>query len=97
MKPVPEDELIPSRRSLVTRLRNREDRDGWKEFFDTYWRLIYGVALKAGLSETEADVRHSGQIYPFDSLSSSAFTKLRFAASSVVRFQNFRIPCAATA
>lgn len=51
----PEDELIPTRRSLLTRLKDWEDRDGWKEFFDTYWRLIYGVALKAGLTETEAE------------------------------------------
>lgn len=55
MKPAPPDELIPTRRSLLTRLRDWEDRDGWKEFFDTYWRLIYGVALKAGLTETEAE------------------------------------------
>lgn len=55
MKPAPEDELIPTRRSLLTRLKDWEDRDGWKEFFDTYWRLIFGVALKAGLSETEAE------------------------------------------
>ncbi|MBX3744937.1 MAG: sigma-70 family RNA polymerase sigma factor [Verrucomicrobiae bacterium] len=55
MKPAPEDELIPTRRSLLTRLKDWEDRDGWKEFFDTYWRLIYGVALKAGLRETEAE------------------------------------------
>lgn len=54
-RPAPSDELLPTRRSLLTRLRDWEDRDGWKEFFDTYWRLIYGVALKAGLSETEAE------------------------------------------
>ncbi len=51
----PADELIPTRLSLLTRLKDWEDRDGWKEFFDTYWRLIYGVALKAGLTETEAE------------------------------------------
>ncbi|MBE7500479.1 MAG: sigma-70 family RNA polymerase sigma factor [Verrucomicrobiales bacterium] len=55
MKPAPEDELIPTRRSLLTRLKDWEDRDGWKEFFDAYWRLIYGVALKAGLTESEAE------------------------------------------
>jgi len=32
-----------------------EDHDGWQEFFDTYWRLIYDVALKAGLNEAEAE------------------------------------------
>ena len=54
MKPKPE-EFLPTRRSLITRLKRWDDGDGWQEFFDTYWRLIYGVALKAGLSETEAE------------------------------------------
>ena len=26
----------------------------WKDFFDTYWKLIYGVAIKAGLNDAEA-------------------------------------------
>lgn len=55
MNAPPDDELIPTRRSLLTRLKDWEDSDGWKEFFDTYWRLIYGVALKAGLTVTEAE------------------------------------------
>lgn len=49
------DEFIPTRASLLGRLKNWEDREGWKEFFDTYWRVIYSVALKAGLSESEAE------------------------------------------
>lgn len=51
----PTDELLPTRQSLLSRLRDWEDRAGWKEFFDTYWRLIYGVALKAGLTQSEAE------------------------------------------
>ena len=51
----PADELIPTRQSLLSRLKNWEDRDGWKKFFDTYWRLLYTVALKAGLTESEAE------------------------------------------
>jgi len=43
-----------TRSSLVKRLRNWEDQGSWQDFFDTYWKLIYAVALKAGLSETEA-------------------------------------------
>src|SRR6185295_5518875 len=35
-------------------LQDWEDADSWKDFFDTYWRLIYSVALKAGLTESEA-------------------------------------------
>ncbi|MBI3414692.1 MAG: sigma-70 family RNA polymerase sigma factor [Verrucomicrobia bacterium] len=45
---------LPTRRSLLTRLRQADDHAGWQEFFDTYWRLLYGVARKAGLSEAEA-------------------------------------------
>jgi RNA polymerase sigma-70 factor (ECF subfamily) len=26
----------------------------WKDFFETYWRLIYSIALKSGLTEAEA-------------------------------------------
>src|SRR2546425_9722167 len=48
------DGLIPTRRSLLTRLKNWDDQESWKDFFDTYWRLIYGVAIKAGLNDAEA-------------------------------------------
>jgi RNA polymerase sigma-70 factor (ECF subfamily) len=53
MSQVP-DEFIPTRQSLLDRLRDWQDNRSWKEFFDTYWRFIYGVARKAGLSEAEA-------------------------------------------
>ena len=46
--------LGETRKSLISRLRNWEDRDSWQEFFDRYWRLIYSVAIKAGLTPTEA-------------------------------------------
>ena len=36
------DDWLPTRRSLLTRLRLVEDRAGWQEFFDTYSGLIYG-------------------------------------------------------
>ena len=48
------DELIPTRESLLSRIKDWEDRDSWQDFFDTYWRLIYGTARKAGLSDAEA-------------------------------------------
>ena len=49
------EEFIPTRRSLLSRLKNWEDQESWRVFFDTYWKLIYGVALKAGLTEAEAE------------------------------------------
>lgn len=48
------DELIPTRATLLYRLKNLQDQASWQDFFDTYWKLIYGVALKSGLMETEA-------------------------------------------
>ena len=47
-------EYIPTRRSLLNRLRDWNNQESWKEFFDTYWRLIYRTAMRAGLSEQEA-------------------------------------------
>src|SRR5688500_3656034 len=48
-------EFLPTRQSLIERLKNQEDQETWREFFDLYWKLIYGVALKSGLSEHEAE------------------------------------------
>jgi len=47
-------DLLPTRRSLLSRLRDWDDEESWREFFQTYWRLIYEVALKAGLGDAEA-------------------------------------------
>jgi RNA polymerase sigma-70 factor (ECF subfamily) len=46
--------LLATRRSLVERLTNWQDQQHWQEFFETYWRLIYGVARKSGLTDAEA-------------------------------------------
>lgn len=48
------DELLPTRQSLLSRLKDWEDQDSWKTFFDTYWRLIYQTATRAGLTDPEA-------------------------------------------
>ena len=48
------DGLIPTRQSLLSRLKDWNDQESWKVFFDTYWKLIYKAALKAGLTEAEA-------------------------------------------
>lgn len=45
---------LPTRRSLLSRLRNMGDDDSWRAFFDAYWRLIYNVARKSGLSDEDA-------------------------------------------
>jgi RNA polymerase sigma factor (sigma-70 family) len=48
------DELIPTRATLIARLKNWQDQSSWQDFFDTYWKLIYSVARKGGLTEAEA-------------------------------------------
>ena len=47
------DSLL-TRSSLLGRLRDLDDDASWGVFFDTYWRLIYNVALKSGLSDDAA-------------------------------------------
>ena len=49
------EELIPTRDSLLSRLKDWGDDESWRDFFNTYWKLVYGVALKAGLTEHEAE------------------------------------------
>src|SRR5882672_70368 len=45
---------IATRATLLHRLKNWQDEASWQEFFDTYWRLIYGVARQAGMTDVEA-------------------------------------------
>ncbi len=54
--PRPNDDkgLIPTRASLIQRLKNVHDDESWRDFFDTYWKLIYNSAVKAGLSDAES-------------------------------------------
>ena len=46
---------IPTRQSLLVRLKDVTDQESWREFFDTYWRLIHAAACKAGLTNSEAE------------------------------------------
>jgi RNA polymerase sigma-70 factor (ECF subfamily) len=50
----PADPLYQTRATLILRLKNWQDQASWQEFFDIYWRLIYGVARKSGLTDSEA-------------------------------------------
>ncbi len=43
-----------TRKSLIERLADWEDQRTWDEFYQTYWRLIYSVSVKAGLGRDEA-------------------------------------------
>ncbi|HEV3243041.1 MAG TPA: sigma-70 family RNA polymerase sigma factor [Chthoniobacterales bacterium] len=46
--------LAATRRSLIERLADWNDRKHWQEFFDSYWKLIYSAARKSGLTDAEA-------------------------------------------
>ena len=52
--PRPKDDLIRTRASLIERLKNWQDQASWQDFFDSYWKLIYGVARKTGINDAEA-------------------------------------------
>ena len=48
-------EFLPTRTSLLERLKDWRDNPSWREFFDAYWKLIYGFALHSGLTKAEAE------------------------------------------
>lgn len=52
--PAPPADPAATRSSLLHRLKDWEDHGSWQDFFDTYWKLIYSVATKSGLSDMEA-------------------------------------------
>jgi hypothetical protein len=43
-----------TRASLLHRLKDLGDDKSWREFFLIYWKLIYTVAIRAGLTDAEA-------------------------------------------
>jgi len=48
-------DFTATRSSLVRGLKKWDNQKGWQEFFDTYWKLIYTVAIREGLSDAEAN------------------------------------------
>ncbi len=48
------EQYAQTRKSLIERLADWEDQRTWEEFYQTYWRLIYSVSIKAGLGRDEA-------------------------------------------
>src|SRR5678816_2584737 len=45
---------LPTRQSLLSRLRDLDDQESWRVFFDRYWRLFYNVARRSGLDDASA-------------------------------------------
>jgi len=48
------DDSLLTRRTLLSRLRNLDDQESWRTFFDLYWQLLYNVARKSGLDDLGA-------------------------------------------
>ena len=51
----PPDRSLATRASLLHRLKDCDDHISWQKFYELYRDLIYRFALKAGLTETEAE------------------------------------------
>src|SRR5438105_10475710 len=47
----PAEDSLVTRRTLLSRLRNLDDQESWRTFFNLYWRLLYNVARKSGLDD----------------------------------------------
>lgn len=45
---------LKTRRSLLERLANPEDHEGWERFYNLYSQLVYRFAIQRGLSDAEA-------------------------------------------
>src|SRR5262245_40337496 len=52
--PMIDDNSLRTRRTLLNRLRNLEDQESWRTFFDRYWELLYNVARRSGLADPQA-------------------------------------------
>jgi RNA polymerase sigma factor (sigma-70 family) len=50
-----EHSSIQTRSSLLNRLSAGDNSDGWQEFYRVYGKLVRDFAIKAGLSDSEAD------------------------------------------
>ena len=44
-----------TRRSLLIRLKNWDDQQGWKEFMDKYGRFFFGLARRSGFTVEESE------------------------------------------
>ena len=47
--------LDKTRGTLLNRLKDLNDSDSWREFFDKYWLFVFRISTRKGLSEAEAE------------------------------------------
>jgi len=56
MSPAPSnDDFLPTRSSLLSRLQHASDAAGWREFVDNYGALVFQVCRRSGLQRQEAE------------------------------------------
>lgn len=48
------EDFLPTRQSLLERLKRWDDQESWRNFFELYSGLLYSTASRAGLSDSEA-------------------------------------------
>jgi len=48
------EQFVPTRHTLLRRLRNWGDQTSWEDFANTYSKQIYEISLRAGLNDSEA-------------------------------------------
>lgn len=48
------EQFLPTRQTLLERLKRWDDQESWRDFFNMYWGLLYATALKSGLNDSEA-------------------------------------------
>ena len=49
------NDIRTTRQTLIQRLKNTDNEDAWKEFYDFYWQSITGWARRFGCSPAKAD------------------------------------------
>jgi RNA polymerase sigma factor (sigma-70 family) len=48
------EQFLPTRQSLLERLKRWDDQESWRDFFNLYWGILYTTAVKSGLNDSEA-------------------------------------------
>lgn len=46
---------LRTRASLIDRVKGNADEGSWHEFYETYWRAVYGYACRFGADKTSAE------------------------------------------
>ena len=46
---------LKTRASLINRVKGDRDESSWLDFYETYWRAVYGYAIRFGADKTSAE------------------------------------------